>query len=399
MIFYIIALIYIIINIYTIQRIKKWLNCCHTFFRKRWFQTIYIVFYALLASSLLTAFLLPSSDFQVAVKKLSNYWLGTFTYILLALMAAEVGSIILRLLKKMPRRGSANYKQLLRVSGLIVSISILLMSIYGAVHAKDMKTKEYQVTINKEAGGLEGLRIGLVSDLHLGYSFGLKDVEKMVELLNKENLDMVCIAGDIYDNDFDAVDDPEGISQALSQIQSTYGTFATFGNHDVSERLLGGFTPEDKSQNLRDQRVDKMLEDAGVMVLNDEVRLIDHSFYLVGRLDASKSGVAGLKQKTIEEFTKTLDLSKPVLVMEHQPKRLSEQAAAGVDLTMSGHTHNGQLFPGNLLVNLVWENPYGLNQDGDFNSIVTSGVGVWGPNMRLGTDSEVVIVDVTFQQQ
>lgn len=396
MILYIIALIYVIINFYIILHIRKWLNSCHVFFRRWWFQTIYIVLYAFLASSMLVSFLLPPSDLQVAVKKLSNYWLGTFFYILLAFLAAEAISAILKLFKKMPRRASSGHKQLLQISGLVISSAVLLMSIYGAVHAKDMKTREYQVTIEKKAGSLNGLRIGLVSDLHLGYSVGIKDVEKMVKLLNKENLDLICIAGDIYDNDFDAIDDPDGIAQALSQIRSTYGTFACYGNHDVSERLLGGFS-DTETQDIRDPRVDKMLESAGVTILNDEVRLIERSFYLVGRLDAHKTGVAGLRQKTIEEFTKTMDLTKPVLVMEHQPRNLSALAEAGVDLSMSGHTHNGQIFPGNLFINLAWDNPYGLYLDGNFHSIVTSGIGVWGPNMRVGTDSEVVIIDVDFQ--
>lgn len=398
MLLILIALVYVVINVFVILRIRRWLHCCHSFFRSRWFQALYLVVYILLSSSLLTAFLLPASSFQITVKKLSNYWLGTFLYILLALLTAKIIASVMRLLRKMPRRGSAAHKKLCRIGGFSASLCVIVLSVYGAFHARDLKTQTYEVTIQKDAGGLESLRIGLIADLHLGYSVGIKDVEKVVERLNSENLDLVCLAGDIYDNDYDAIDNPVGISKLLSQIQSTYGTFACYGNHDVSERLLGGFSVPDQRNGLRDPRIDEMLTDAGITVLNDEVKLIDHSFYLVGRLDAKKTGVAGLKQKTIEEFTKTLDMDRPVIVMEHQPRNLDDSAAAGIDLELAGHTHEGQLFPGNLAINLFWKNPYGLYQDDGFHSVVTSGVGVWGPNMRVATDSEVVIVDVKFSK-
>lgn len=397
MILYFIALFYILLNFYVILRILRWLNNCHTIFRKRWFHIACPLVYALFASSLLSAFLLPASDFQVLVKKFSNYWLGTFLYILLIFFITEIAAFLLKRIKRIPRCGTDAHTKLLRISGLVILFSIFLFSIYGSFHAKQIKIKEYPVTIQKHAGERKELRIGLVSDLHLGYNVGVSDVEKMVEKLNEQNLDLICIAGDIYDNDFDAIDNPDEISRLLGKLQSTYGTFACYGNHDVSEQLLGGFSTEEGIQYLRDPRMDQMLKNAGITPLTDEARLIDRSFYLVGRLDASKTGVSGLRPKTIDEFTKTLDTSKPIFVLEHQPGELKEEEKSGVDLSMAGHTHNGQLFPGNLLVSLMWTNSYGHYQSGDFHSIVTSGLGVWGPNMRVGTDSEIVIIDVTFQ--
>lgn len=396
MILLITALIYLLINGYVIMRIRRWLGSCHAFFRKRWFQLTLTIVYLVPASSLLFAYLVPASAFQTFLKKFINSWLGVFVYILLACFLADIIGFVLRRMKKMPRRGSASYKKLLQIGGISMIVFVTLFSVYGSFHARDIKQKEYQITIDKKAGDLKKLRIGLISDLHLGYNMGIKDVEKMVNLLNEENLDLVCIAGDIYDNNFDAIDDPEGISQLLSQIQSTYGTFACFGNHDVSENLLGGFSVPGSSQQLRDTRAEQLLKDAGITILDDEVRLIDRSFYLVGRLDAHKTGISNLEPKTIEEFVKTLDSSKPILVMEHQPRKLKDEAKAGVDLSMAGHTHDGQLFPGNLVVALMWKNPYGLYKDGDFHSVVTSGVGMWGPSMRVGTDSEIAVIDVEF---
>lgn len=82
--------------------------------------------------------------------------------------------------------------------------------------------------------------------------------------------------------------------------------------------------------------------------------------------------------------------------MDHQPKELQEDADAGVDAVFSGHTHDGQIFPGNLLLPLFWENACGYLKKEELHSIVTSGAGVWGPAMRVGTDSEIAVIDISF---
>ena len=93
-----------------------------------------------------------------------------------------------------------------------------------------------------------------------------------------------------------------------------------------------------------------------------------------------------------------VDKEGPVICIDHQPSELEEKAKAGVDLDLGGHTHDGQIFPGNLLIGFFWENACGMKKVDDMYSVVTSGVGVWGPAMRVGTDSEIVVVDVSFGQ-
>ncbi len=92
-----------------------------------------------------------------------------------------------------------------------------------------------------------------------------------------------------------------------------------------------------------------------------------------------------------------MDLSKPVFVIDHQPAELQQLADAGVDMDFCGHTHDGQMFPGNLLMSLLWENSCGYLQKDTMHNIVTSGAGVLGPNMRVGTASEICVVTVTFE--
>ena len=161
--------------------------------------------------------------------------------------------------------------------------------------------------------------------------------------------------------------------------------------------ILAGFTFGGQKENA-DERFEQFFHDAGMTLLDDEVRLIKNHFYLIGRKDPArcKKLISEKERLTPNQLTQHLDKSKPILIIDHQPKELSLLADAGADLILGGHTHNGQLFPGNLLLPLMWENPYGLLKKGNAYSVVTSGAGVWGPNMRLGTKSEICLVKMQF---
>lgn len=236
----------------------------------------------------------------------------------------------------------------------------------------------------------------LIADLHLGYSIGSPYMKKMVDRINEQSPDLVVIAGDIFDNDYDALDNPDRLVQILSGIESRYGVYACYGNHDIQEKLLAGFTLEKTKEKVSDPRMDALLEKAGIRLLQDEGILIDDSFYLYGRPDAKKPGRGIAERKSPAQLTEGMNLSKPILVIDHEPRQLEELSKAGVDLDLCGHTHDGQMFPGNLLTSLMWENSCGYLQKGSMHNIVTSGVGVFGPNMRVGTKSEICVVNVHF---
>lgn len=395
MILFLIIPVYILLNLYILHRVHKWLTACSGHFHSKWFVIPYITVYTLLALSLLLAFLLPSCGLQIFIKKLSNYWLGSFLYILLFIMIADILRIVL---KHIP--GKLHDYLFSRIGyifvGILLTSLVVGFSIYGSFHAKVIKVHPYEVTIEKSCANRNELKIVLLADLHLGYNYGKREISRMVTKVNAQNPDLVLIAGDIFDNEYDAVQDPERIAEKLSEMKSTYGTYGVFGNHDVSERLLGGFSVSLDADEVRDSRFDTFAEKANITILDDESVCIDDAFYLVGRMDASKPGDGTKNRMTPEEILKDLDKSKPILVMEHQPKQLQELSDAGADMQLCGHTHDGQLFPGNLLLGLIWENPCGYLQKGNLHSIVTSGVGVWGPAMRTGTDSEICHITIHF---
>lgn len=387
--------VYILINLYILHRVYRWLTACSRHFHSKWFVIPYITVYAFFALSLLFAFLLPSCGFQVFIKKMSNYWLGTFTYILMFVLAADILRLIL---KRIPGK-LHNFlfsKPGYVFAGLCLTCLIAGFSIYGSLHARHIRTKPYDVTVEKSCGDRRELKIVLVADLHLGYNMGNLQMKQMVRKINKQNPDLVLVAGDIFDNEYNAVQNPDKIAQTLSQIKSTYGTYGVFGNHDVTERLLGGFSVASAESDLRDSRFEDFAEKANIQILDDEATCIDDAFYLVGRLDARKPGDGTTNRLGPDEILDGLDRTKPIIVMEHEPLQLQELADAGADMQLCGHTHDGQLFPGNLLIDLFWENAYGYLKKDKMHSIVTSGVGVWGPAMRIGTDSEICPVTVHF---
>ena len=144
------------------------------------------------------------------------------------------------------------------------------------------------------------------------------------------------------------------------------------------------------------QGMTNFMKECNIKLINDESVLINDEFYLVGRRDTDKPGTEDGTRAEISELTKDLDKTKPIFVLSHEPDELQKTADAGADIDFSGHTHDGQLFPGNLTIGLFWENPCGMIKKDNMYSIVTSGVGVYGTFMRVGTDAEICSVDIDF---
>lgn len=363
---------------------------------RKWFIIPYLIIYIFASSSMLIAFWLPASSFQRFMKVLSNNWLGTMLFALLFMGIADLGKLIGKHTGLLSEKMIAS-KRVFAITGSVVMLLVVAMSTYGVIHAQNLKKTVYEVDVAKDGGKIEQLNVALIADLHLGYNVGVKQVERMVTMINEMQPDIVCIAGDIFDNDYDALDDPEKLKELLRSIQTKYGVYACYGNHDIKESLLAGFQVTHSEKKVSDDRMDQFLAESNIQLLNDETILIDDSFYLMGRLDYKNPGKTADVRKTPEQMTENLDKTKPILAMDHEPAQLQEMADAGVDVDLSGHTHDGQIFPGNLTVHLFWENACGYMQKGTMHSIVTSGAGLWGPNMRIGTDAEVVQVLVNME--
>ena len=391
------APVYILLNIYVLRWGYLWIGNCHHLFQSMIFRIILTVVYTLVALTPLTGFLIRKPAFLHRILKItSNYFLGIFMYILMVLLSID---IIRLFLKYVVHASWIQSRIVFAAVGACCICVVIIISFSGIYHAKHIKVTPYKITVDKSAPDMDSLKIVLLADTHFGYNSGAVHAQEIVDKINEQNPDLVCIAGDIFDNEYDAVREPEKISEILRTIRSKYGVYACWGNHDLNEPILAGFTFKHKkedSKQLKDPRMKRFLQNSNIQLLEDEAVLIDNSFYVVGRKDASLIEKIEEKRKTPAQLTQKLDKDKTIIVIDHQPKELQDIADAGVDLDLCGHTHDGQTFPGNFTVKFLWENPCGYLQKGSMHNIVTSGSGVWGPAMRVGTDSEICTIDLTF---
>jgi len=398
-------------------------------------QIVFAILWGLASLSIYMAFLMPTGvapELKRILKLIGNYHLGVFLYmgmaLILVLLCRLIELICCKLRGRPVRKNLRIFHIRRSVLGVLYVAFVVIITLFGVHKAGGIRTNYYDISIHKqvkmEAAGeqsgsnnatdgsrdatdespegdqdLQELRIVMVADLHLGYNIGCEQMEKMVSLINAERPDVVLIAGDIFDNEYEALDDPDRLKQLLSSIESTYGTYAVYGNHDISERIIGGFTFNWKDPGKGSApEMDEFLADCGIMLLRDEYVCLGDAIYIYGRPDYEKPGNDIAVRKSPAEITADLNLDKPIIVVDHEPRELQELADAGVDLDLCGHTHDGQFFPMNLTSRYItWENSAGLLMKGDMANIVTSGVGLFGPNIRIGTQAEICSITVHFE--
>lgn len=391
-----VIIIYLGLNYFIWKRTMSWFHNIHTRLRVKWFTILFTIFHVLLATAPVTCYLFKDIFMKAAAKYISNVWIGIFIYALIFMAASSLITLILKMAKKVGK-SEPGWRRFVVIRGAIVAVLIIGFSTYGMFHVGNIKTSVYNVSVDKTCAAGKNLKIVLVADMHMGYSIGEKQIAKMAEKINAQNPDLVCIAGDIFDNDYSALQNPEQLESIYRSIKSKYGVYACYGNHDVEEDLVGGFTVPSKDPTYNEDDMYQFLKNANIKLLEDKTQLVADAFYVIGRRDYTKPGTTDGTRASVEALMNGLDQSKPVFVLDHQPKDLQEMADAGVDIDLSGHTHNGQIFPGNLIIELFWENACGYLKKDKMHSVVTSGVGVWGPAMRVGTDSEIAVVNVTFK--
>ena len=394
MIFLFLLPFYLGVSSYMMFRFFYWMKHCNHRFNWLRFKVPFAVVYLFMALSPVIAFLLPKSAVAIVIRRISTYWIGIMLYSLLYVVLFD----LLRLIAKHTKLKNT----LLFSRGSVISIGSVVVAcavatcLSGFFNARNITVNEYSVTVNKSCGSDKHLKAVLVADLHMGYAIGVDHITNMVEKINQQDADIVIIAGDIFDNSYDGMDDPEGIKAQLKSIKSKYGVYAVYGNHDIDEKILMGFTFDWGGKQLHNEKMTNFMKECNIKLINDESVLINDEFYLVGRRDTDKPGTEDGTRAEISELTKDLDKTKPIFVLSHEPDELQKTADAGADIDFSGHTHDGQLFPGNLTIGLFWENPCGMIKKDNMYSIVTSGVGVYGTFMRVGTDAEICSVDIDF---
>ena len=286
-----------------------------------------------------------------------------------------------------------------RILGTLIIAAVAAVSVYGQYHARDIQVHRYKTAVGKSAGNIDHLKVVLIGDLHLGYNAGPELMEQMVTKINAEKPDVVFVAGDIFDNQWKAIREPERTEEILAGIKAAYGVYGVMGNHDVEDKLIFGFNFSSNTALLTDPRYVEFCEKAGIKLLQDEVAMIGDSIYIVGRLDREETGNEKQTRLSSAELIEKLDKSKIIIDLEHEPADVETLAAEGYDFLMAGHTHAGQYFPITLGMDFLWYNGWGYRACGELQTYVTSGVGCFGPYFRTLTDSEIMVIDIDFKEK
>ena len=312
---------------------------------------------------------------------IGSFWFGAILYFIIAALLAEAARLLDRVLHFLPEKGSPGYGRLkLAVLACAVTVTVALLGA-GFIHARDTRVTRLELEVPKRASDRDSLTIALATDIHLGTIISNGRLATMVATINGLKPDIVLLCGDMVDEDVAPVL-KKNMGALLKDLRSRYGTYAVTGNHEYYGNA---------------EETCRYLERSGITMLHDRVVKIGNSFYLAGRDDATKETITGESCRPLDDILSGIDRRLPVILMDHNPGRMDETNGRPVDLSLSGHTHNGQLWP----IGLVTRQVYGLNRGyrkiGATHFYVSQGFGTWGPPARVGTDSEIAFITVRFR--
>lgn len=301
-------------------------------------------------------------------------WLGVMLYLTLFLLLTDLIHLLDHFFHFMPK--SMTPLLLHRVQIISGYLIVFLVLGVGNYRFKHPKIVEHDITIRKEAGERQDLRLVAFSDLHLGMGISKKQLKQYVEKINALHPDIILIPGDLIDNSTVPLEQ-EKMYEELNQLKAPLGVYLAPGNHE----FISGIVPS----------LD-FLKKTQIQVLMDSAALVDDSFWIIGRDDRSNP-----RRLPLSQILKQTDPSQPLILLDHQPYHLEEAEANAIDLQLSGHTHAGQLWPFNLIVDKIYEVGHGYKQKGNTHIYVSSGLALWGPEFRVGTQSEIVVFNVHFR--
>ncbi len=283
-----------------------------------------------------------------------------------------------KLIRKLTKKTSAHYYE--GCAAIVFTAVYLSIGWYLAHH---VYRTSYSFTTDKKLGQ-DTLRIVEIADLHVGITLDGSEFAEQCKRMRDDKPDVVIVAGDFVD-DSSTKSDMEEACRALKSIAPKYGVYFATGNHDKGYSSGRGYSIDDLRSELKKN---------GVIILEDESVLVNNSFYIIGRLDRSYD-----ERLSIKELIQDLDTSKYMIVADHQPNDYDNEADAGVDLVLSGHTHGGHIFPAGIIGVLIKANDraYGTESRGSTDFVVTSGISGWAIPFKTGTISEYVVIDVKEQ--
>ena len=348
------------------------------------YKTIYITLFSFVFISYILFRVLRSYSLYKVSEFLTwvgSFWLGAMFYFFLIILFFDIIDFLNIYLKIIPSDLFAPHNNASQLIGGISVIIVLILMIFGFFNARKPILKRIRINIPKKADIITELNIVAVSDIHIGMFIKHRMVKRLVRIINKQKPDIVLFVGDIIDEDLKTVLKYD-LGAPLKSINSQMGVFAVTGNHEY----IGG-----KNNSV------KYIESLGIKVLQDEVIKINNAFFIAGRNDKDMFRFTGKNRMNLTELIKDIKPDVPLILIDHQPFNFHEVQKCGVDLQISGHTHNGQIWPLNYIIKTIFNLSKGYKKIDNSHFFVSSGFGTWGPPIRIGNKPEVVNIIIAFR--
>jgi predicted MPP superfamily phosphohydrolase len=364
---FLITAAYIIPNIYVFFRLKN-------LFISKGYRIIYSIVYILMAAiyPLIEIFSkLSTNSFMQILASFTGYLIPFFLYFFLSVLLLDLFLMLNLLIKILTSENRKSFSFRFYTLSIMIFLSIVVV-IAGAINLNTIRVSDYQIKIPAKNSKIDHLRVAFIADFHIEENTSFKFVEQFVRKLNALNPDIVLYGGDIVEGDSEN-ETSEAIESAFKKIHSKYGAFGVPGNHE----FYGG------------QEQGSFFENAGISMLCDTAIKINDAFYLVGRYDQHFR-----QRKPINVILEKTTSDLPIILLDHRPTELQQVSNTMVDVQFSGHTHNGQMFPINLITNSIYELSWGYKKIKNTHFFVTSGLRLWGPPVKTAGKSEIMLVDI-----
>jgi hypothetical protein len=269
---------------------------------------------------------------------------------------------------------SRKFNAIVFLAIMVISSSIVVTGAYNFNHPQINK---YRISVPAKSSKADHLKIAMTADIHLSEITSKRFVKRLVNKVNSINADIILLPGDIIEGD-KSNPKAEYFEKQFTKLQSKYGVYAADGNHEIY---------------MGNKKFD-FFEDAEIEVLRDTVIRIDDSFYLIGRRD-----VHDKRRRPFEDLSNQLTDSFPTFLLDHQPSEFETAYENNIDVQFSGHTHNGQMFPFQYITRAIYELSWGYTKIQNTHFFVTSGAQGWGPPVKTSAPSEIMEIDVYFEEE
>ena len=346
-------------------------------------RILYLIIFLILSLSYIVAKFLVSYlplYFYNIVLWIGSFWFALMLYFFLFIVLLDFIRLLNWRLDFFPNNIKEHYLLTKQIAAIIILFVVTVIIIFGFINTRNIRTKTLNIEISRKECKLDRLNVVLVSDIHLSPMDGESLLSKIVTRINSLNPDIIFFAGDIVD-DKPSVLNGNNIGSSFLKLKSRYGIYSSTGNHEFITGI---------------KESEKYIEDFKLNLLRDSSVRIDEGFIIAARDDRSKRSFTGEERLPLEKIINETDKKYPIILMDHTPFGLDEAERNGVALQLSGHVHNGQLFPLNFITNMIYEKGWGYLKKGDTQFYVSCGVGTWGPPVRTGSYPEIVNLKIKF---